>query len=258
LRVVLVLAVLLMFCLPLCLFFSELVSAHRQYLINTSYEPVNAIIIASSVDRYKGSKGAIHYSPRVRYRYDIGGKMYDSERLMAVYVLGDEEWAQGIVDRYKIETDATAYYDPREPSRAVLLKRFSFSPYFHMLMMSFALTGGSFLMLKVWTERSRSVTATGKGWYEVPPKLAAKRRLVIAAVCSAIWYGLGAVSIAHYLTFVPGPHPSWSMTRFEIYGLLGLVPLGFLIRYLSMRRKLTHARSLIDRPRSNSVTGTGQ
>lgn len=248
LRIILPVAVLLMFFLPLGLFISELVSAHRQYLTNTGYEPVNAMIVASSVHRYKGSKGAIHYSPEVRYRYEVGGKTYESDRLMAVYVSGDEEWAQEIVDRFKIETSTKAYYDPREPSRAVLLKRFSFSPYFDMLMMSFALAGGSFLILQVWTERSRSVTPTGNGWYEVPPKLAAKRRLLIAGVCTAIWYGLGAVAIAHYFTFVPGPHPSWSITRIEIYALMGLVPLGFLIRYLLMRRELTDARLAVDRP----------
>jgi hypothetical protein len=246
-RVILALSVLLMVVLPFWLFLNELFDAHRQYVINHTYQPVQATILSSGIHRYSGSK-TVSYWPEVQYQYEVAGKTYRSEKLMAVHVSGGQEWAQALAARFKKGSSCTAYCDPRDPNRAVILRRFTFQPYFYMFGMIFGVAGGTFLVLQLWGEQGAQAARPANGGFEIRPRLGGAQKLLTGKLCTAIWYGFGAIPIAHYFLFVPGPHRGGPVTIIGIFALLGLVPLAFLMRHLRMNRRLADATLLLNQP----------
>ena len=64
---------------------------------------------------------ALRYSPAVSYSYDVDGTTYSSDLLGFIRVWTDDESdAQVTVQRYPVGQTVTVYYDPGDPSRAVL------------------------------------------------------------------------------------------------------------------------------------------
>ncbi len=64
---------------------------------------------------------ALRYSPAVSYSYDVDGTTYSSDLLGFIRVWTDDEsGAHGIARRYPVGQTITVYYDPGDPSRAVL------------------------------------------------------------------------------------------------------------------------------------------
>jgi uncharacterized protein DUF3592 len=41
----------------------------------------------------------------------------------------DQRWAEGIIGRYQVGRPVTAYYNPRDPSEAFLLKQYAVAPW---------------------------------------------------------------------------------------------------------------------------------
>lgn len=79
--------------IPFGLFLDQLRSARHQHRINSTCQPVAATVLAAHVTSFTGSKGAIHYVPKVQYLYEVEGKTCHSEALMSLPVRGDEAWA---------------------------------------------------------------------------------------------------------------------------------------------------------------------
>jgi hypothetical protein len=229
------------------LFFYELGSAQRQHQINRSYQPVPATIVESYVTNYLDSDGDRQYEPKIQYRYEVAGKTWQSEQLTPISSPGDEQWAQAMTNRYRTGAECTVYHDPRDPGQAVLCKRYSFEPYYHMLQGAFSLTALSFIALRFWFRRERQPVPAGDGWFEVPGTFGARQRWLMAKLCTQAWYGFGAVAAAHFFLCVPPPYADWPMMCFGAFALLGLVPLGLLIRYWLMNRTLDEARLRLDR-----------
>lgn len=246
--VIMWLSISLMLVLPFGFFLSGLASAQRQHRIIQTCQPVQAKILTSHVTSYKESRGGVHFVPEVKYQYEVEGKACQSERLMPLYGSGTEEWAQSVVARFPAGESCTAFYDPQDPGQAILLKRYSFEPYFTMLEMAFCLAAGSFLIMGLNAEKKSEPVPADNGWFEFKPTNGERQRLLGAKFSTAAWYGLGAVAAAHFFLVVPPPHRSGSVTCFEIFALMGLVPLGLMIRYLVMNRNLEEARLLLDVP----------
>jgi hypothetical protein len=85
------------------------------------YRPVTAIVMSSKVRRSTGApKSQMSYSVDVVYRYNVGGVSYSSSQYR---YLGRGLGYRGVVDevaRLPRGREVTAFYDPRDPARAVL------------------------------------------------------------------------------------------------------------------------------------------
>ncbi len=88
-------------------------------------KPVKAVIVESHVERQssgrRGTGGGTAYFFRVKFRYEVGGKTYESDD----YELGMESSrpqadCEELARRYRSGVETTAYYDPENPSFAVL------------------------------------------------------------------------------------------------------------------------------------------
>ena len=241
-------AVVLLLVLPFGLFLNRLWAAQRQYRIIHTYVPVEATVLSAQVTSFKGSKGTVHYVPEVRYQYAVEDKSYQSKNLAPLPVSGRQDWAKAIASRYQTGQSCRAFRDPRNPSRAILIRRFGFEPYFEMLEMVLVIAVGSFFALRMWATRKREPAPAEKGWFEIKPELGGRQRLLAAKVCTWAWYGLGTVPAALFFLCVPPPYDQRAVIVFIGFAMFGLIPLVLMNRYVLMCRNLDEARLLVDQP----------
>ncbi|MCU0493885.1 MAG: DUF3592 domain-containing protein [Chloroflexaceae bacterium] len=80
--------------------------------------------ISTSVGRYRN---AIRYIPHVVYHYRVNGAHYQGERLrLGTVVLSSEARdAERTAARYPVGSAVTVYYDPANPTEAVLMRHTS-------------------------------------------------------------------------------------------------------------------------------------
>jgi hypothetical protein len=228
------------------LFFHPLFEAQHQYHVNQTYLPVDARIVSSTVAIHRGDK-SVYYVPEITYAYEVNGAYYQSSQLRAVYVSGDEEWANEIVSGYRPEKTYKAYYNPANPGEAVLIHTYSFKPYFDMLMAAFCVSGIVCVWLALWFYRKREPVPADNGMFRLFPQFSVEQHLTLAQVCTAIWYGLGGVAALHYLCCAPTPHASQSLQKLIVFGVMGLIPVGITLRYYRVTRKLTAPQLLLNR-----------
>ena len=99
-------------------------SARRQNDAHHRFERVTARVVncrVESVQSGTGSSRTTSYSPTVTYTYTIDGKGYTADRF---YFIGagysTYDSAKQVTDAYPVGGVVSAYYDPRDPSVAVL------------------------------------------------------------------------------------------------------------------------------------------
>src|SRR5262245_34312475 len=105
--------------------------AWRQSVKLTTYRPVEATVLSTRIDAHRGKSTS--YSPRVEYRYNVGGRQYVSSVVTPISESSGHSWAQGIINCYAPGGKTTAYCDPNDPAKAFLVHEYSFFPYMFML-----------------------------------------------------------------------------------------------------------------------------
>jgi hypothetical protein len=234
--------------IPFFLYFHPLLEAQRQHRVNQTYLPVDARIVSSTVATHRGSKGSVYYVPEITYAYVVDDTNYQSSRLRAIYVSGDDQWANDIVSAYRPEKTYKAYYNPARPDEAVLIHTYSFAPYFAMLTATFCISGIVWVWLALWSYRQREPVPTDNGMFKLFPQFSVEQHLTIAQVCTAIWYGLGGLAAAHYLYCAPTPHASQSLQKLILFAVVGLIPVGVTLGYYRVTRNLGAPLLLLNRP----------
>jgi hypothetical protein len=84
----------------------------------TVFVPVEATVVESRVHRYQSSKGSQGPWSEIVYRWSVGGSSYTSNRYTTYGPSSDLT----LVQRHPVGSKVTAYYDPADPSRAVLAR----------------------------------------------------------------------------------------------------------------------------------------
>lgn len=103
--------------------YAALGSYVRQSKAHSSFIPVGATVVEASVQS-RGSTTAAHgesFSPRIVYRYNVGGKAYQSDR----YFFAGDGWrdaasAQAVVARFPAGSSVHVYVDAADPTQAVI------------------------------------------------------------------------------------------------------------------------------------------
>lgn len=99
----------------------------RVSMANESLEwpGVPGVITISSIDGNTSvgvgdSSTKTTYSPKISFEYEVEGRRYESNRVTFGNVGSSYERAKQVVDRYSIGNEVVVFYDPAEPTRAVL------------------------------------------------------------------------------------------------------------------------------------------
>jgi hypothetical protein len=183
---------------------------HQHRKVVTS-QPVEAVVVSSGVEEQVNDEGGTMYRPSVVYRYDVGGRSYTSSEIFPLTAWASErrETAERFVRPFAVEQSVEAYYNPEEPSRAFLLKRYSFLPYLFILV-SAPLT----VLFAARCLRDRVQ------W------LSAQSQQCKALTVAAVWHGVGIAACGHYFGVSVRPYEMFPVVVAAIYEGLGLIPLA--------------------------------
>ena len=94
----------------------------------TFYRPVPARVLSSGYVTVHGSKGGVSYRPAITFEYEVGGRSYQSRHATVLNESRGGDWAFGIMNRFPSGAETTAWYDPGDPSKALLLHEWSLFP----------------------------------------------------------------------------------------------------------------------------------
>jgi len=92
-----------------------------------TWEPVSARVISTDLQVVRGNKGS-SYLPLVQYQYSVAGVAYSSNHVMPLDISASRDWAESIRNRFRAGDLVTAYVNPRDPSKAFLLRKVSLMP----------------------------------------------------------------------------------------------------------------------------------
>jgi Protein of unknown function (DUF3592) len=98
----------------------------------TTYRPVAVTVLGTDVGESAGDDGPT-YHPVVSYRYEVGGRSYQSSRVTPLNESsGTYRWARALADRFAAGGVYTGWYDPKRPEESFLVRRRSVIPYAFM------------------------------------------------------------------------------------------------------------------------------
>jgi hypothetical protein len=103
--------------------------AWRDVRTFTLWRPTTCTILAKDIRSTGGSgKSKPSYRPDITFRYEVGGKEYrctgwDSWALSGAYGGGSYKYYERVLDRYQVGRAYPCWYDPSDPSLAVLVRR---------------------------------------------------------------------------------------------------------------------------------------
>ena len=205
--------IILLAAIPAYLFNMAVQSVLTQHQKICSFKPVQATITSSTVREARPSSGRSTPSlrPAIIYRYEVGGRMFESKQLTPVTVTGKGSWAADTVNCYPAGAITQAYYDPVNPADAFLVRHYSFMPYL------FALTT-MILLLPLAAVFFNDRELSG------PPIRANQRRVVIYA--ATLWNCVGLVVCGHYF-FAASPDYEWlGVIGSAVYAAIGCFLIG--------------------------------
>ena len=87
-------------------------------------------VIASDVDRKGSSSSSNRWRARVRYKYSVNGEVFECDRVDFVKANMSLTKAKERAGQYSAGTQVTVYYDPADPSEAVLENGVKLQVYF--------------------------------------------------------------------------------------------------------------------------------
>lgn len=114
------------------------VPAYSEGLGTYWCHPVDAVVLTSSAAAPQGGRGrgVPIVSVSIRYRYEVAGRPYESDRAAAGGLTAPgSAAARAMAAQFPVGARVTAYYDTASPERAVLVRGVSFLPYMFSMFM---------------------------------------------------------------------------------------------------------------------------
>lgn len=210
-----------------------------------TYVPAEATIDSSTVEVRRGRKSTT-YKPVVNYHYEVRDHVYRSGDILPVDMNSGQDWSHSIVSRFPAGARATAYHDPLEPSRAFLVREYSFTPYMFCLFPMIHLSIGVAMVygtkwLRPAQAANRPSSTRQPGWFELSPRQSIGSKLRTWTVMTALWFGVGVLAIGHFFLHASTPYGSAAFLGTLAYAALGALPAGMWVYYFLLARRTTDA-----------------
>ncbi|HLX60584.1 MAG TPA: DUF3592 domain-containing protein [Planctomycetota bacterium] len=156
------------------------------------YASTTGLITKSAVSARPHSKGGSTYDVDIGYTYAVSGKSYDGTRYRYEHMSSSDNWAAVVVKNFPPGKSVTVFYNPRNPSDAVLIQgiegfdlfAFAFLAPFNAVMLSFWYAG-----LKALRERRR-----GKAFSDV--KILSEGSLTRARIVAFPAFAVAGMTLA--------------------------------------------------------------
>jgi hypothetical protein len=113
-----------------CVYFLVLLCRSlRMGLASKNWPNVRGIVKESSVEEKSESEGGVIYRPKIIYSYRVDDCDYESDRSFSWIRSGWRKRVANIVERYPQGSDVEVYFNPDNPSQAVLERGITPSSY---------------------------------------------------------------------------------------------------------------------------------
>lgn len=95
---------------------------HNQQKASQNWPSVEGIVVVSFLEEYVDDEQQTSYTPRVKYEFTVDGQRYGSQqvRFGIEQSYGFPNVARKHIENYPVGQGVTVYYDPAEPTSAVL------------------------------------------------------------------------------------------------------------------------------------------
>ena len=103
------------------IFLAIIILTQRRMKAVQSWSSAMGTVLASYLERRSSSDGSTNY-PVVQYSYQVGGQMYQGAKIAPGMEVGGTG-AGKVVNRYPQGAQVMVFYDPNNPSDAVLEKK---------------------------------------------------------------------------------------------------------------------------------------
>ena len=103
------------------IFLAIIFATRRKMIAVQSWSSAMGTVLASYLERRSSSDGSTNY-PVVQYSYQVGGQMYQGAKIAPGMEVGGTG-AGKVVNRYPQGAQVMVFYDPNNPSDAVLEKK---------------------------------------------------------------------------------------------------------------------------------------
>ena len=215
--------------------------AYGQHRKITTFLPVEASIVSSSIVEHHGKATA--YSPAVEFRYSVEGRSYTANTPLILPQSSGREWAARIVGNYPPGKIVRAYYNPRAPYEAFLLRQVQFFPYGIILFpMSLVAIGIGVAAAGGAVSISPSAPVMrADGWFALSPTASIAGHRRTAAAVFAAWYGVGILACGHYFWLAEPPYGAAVKIAMAVYAVIGLIPAGALATFFLLGRNVGDA-----------------
>lgn len=201
-----------------------------------SYPTVQGVVIHSDVEVNHGDD-ATTYGVDVKYRYEVGRRQYIGEQYRYGDMASNDDYAKRIVRSLPVESIVTVYYNPDDPSDAVLKPGVNGADLFAMLFM----TPFNLVMLAGWTAVGAGLWNMRKPMRDRVVKIRKRRLLGWASgriqvelpeghplVAAAVTMGILAFASIFIVGFSSGFHPSLTLMNWWWAVLLIIVAAVYL------------------------------
>jgi hypothetical protein len=152
---------------------------------------------------------------------------------------------------YRPGTTTQAYYNPRNPAKAFLIRHWAFFPYGMVLGAMLFLGGGLMMALLSGISRPeppRPVEDT-PGWYELTPSSTISFKERATFMISLLWFAVGILGMGHYFLCAERPNVLGAYVIGSLYAAAGCAPVGFFLYYVLLGRSVADARLCVNAQR---------
>lgn len=104
------------------IFIGILISTQRKMQAIQSWSSTLGTVTNSYLERRRSSKGGSTSYPAVHYSYQVGGQAFQGRKIAPGMEVGGSS-AGGVVARYPAGAQVMVFYDPQNPSDAVLERK---------------------------------------------------------------------------------------------------------------------------------------
>ncbi len=198
-----------------------------QHRVITSARPVKAKVIDHRTKDLK-AKGVVVKVPLVKYEYTVNGQLYTCESVTPAELMLPDTWAQSVFQQFPIGAQTEARYDPRDPSQAFLIAKYSVYPYLPLLVsLVIAAMGLGAVGEVLQNHDAPRLTPTSSGALVLGAKQHHLTRARVLGIVGLIGLVCGAPAILHHLMVSTAPH---ERLGFLVEGAFGIAVLTVLVR----------------------------
>ena len=223
----------------------------NQHYVITSARPVRAKVIDHRTKDLKAG-GFVAKVPLVKYEYTVNQQAYTCESVTPAEFMLPDTWAQGVFQQFPIGAQTEARYDPRDPSKAFLIAKYSVYPYLPLLVSLVIAALGLAVAGEQWMSRDEpTVTPTTSGAVVLGAKQHHLARARVLGIVGIIGLVCGGPAILHHLLVSTPPHERMG---FLLEGAFGIAVLTALARSaLGFRQGAGFAAPLVALDRSPTI-----